>query len=204
MSLYDFKALFTSVPVEPALNIIWDKLQSDTTLHNRNPPSTRNNMSLLEFCLKSTIFTFQGKYYKQVQGAAMGSPVSPMVANLFIEDFKAGALSSSPNPPGSGSGLWMTHSLSKKTEHTQQFLSHLTSFEPQIQCTVETPDQHGSLPFLDTLVSQAPSGTLITTVYRKPTHTDQYLHWDSHHSIINKYSVCNTLSHRAQYVCSKQ
>ena len=40
---------------------------------------------LLEFCLKSTYFSFQGKYYEQVEGVAMGSPVSPIVANLYME-----------------------------------------------------------------------------------------------------------------------
>ena len=42
----------------------------------------------------------------------------------------------------------------------------------------------------------------LSPVYRKHTHTDQYLHWHSHHSITHKYSIYNTLSNRAQYVCS--
>ena len=90
-----------------------------------------------------------------------------------------------------------------KAEHTQ-FLSHLNSLDPNKQLTTKSLDQHGSLPFPDTLILQASNGTLITTVYRKPTHTDQYLHWDSHHNISNKYSVYNTLSHRAQYICCNQ
>ena len=45
-------------------------------------------------------------------------------------------------------------------------------------------------------------GRLNTNVYRKPTHTDQYLHWDSHHAITSKYSVIGTLYHRARTVCS--
>ena len=40
---------------------------------------------LLEFCLKNTHFSFQGQFYEQVEGAAMGSPVSPIVANLYME-----------------------------------------------------------------------------------------------------------------------
>ena len=41
-----------------------------------------------------------------------------------------------------------------------------------------------------------------TTVYRKATHTEWYLQWDSHHNITAKYSVDNTLTHRAKTVCS--
>ena len=54
---------------------------------------------LLEFCLNSTYFTFQGKFYEQVEGAAMGSPISPIVANLYIEDFEMRAINTSPQPP---------------------------------------------------------------------------------------------------------
>ena len=39
-------------------------------------------------------------------------------------------------------------------------------------------------------------------VYRKPTHTDQYLHWDSNHFITAKNSVYNTLAHNAKVVSS--
>ena len=39
-------------------------------------------------------------------------------------------------------------------------------------------------------------------MYRKPTHTDLYLQWDSHHNLACKYSVINTLRHRAKVVCS--
>ena len=45
-------------------------------------------------------------------------------------------------------------------------------------------------------------GTLTSKVYRKPTHTDLYLQWDSHHNLTCKYSVVNTLTHRAKAVCS--
>ena len=45
-------------------------------------------------------------------------------------------------------------------------------------------------------------GRLKTTVYRKPTHTNQYLHWDSHHAIPSKYSMIGTLFHRAKTICS--
>ena len=64
---------------------------------------------LLEFCLKNTYFSFQGQFYEQVEGAAMGSPVSPIVANLYMEYLEQKALSTAPHPtPSSGAGMWMT------------------------------------------------------------------------------------------------
>ena len=47
-------------------------------------------------------------------------------------------------------------------------------------------------------ITPGPNSTVITTVYRKPTHTDQYLHWDNNHFITAKHSVYNTLAHRAR------
>ena len=153
--------------------------------------------SLLSFCLKGTFFTFQGKFYEQVKGAATGYPLSPVIANLFMEDFETKALSSSPNP----FSIWLKFVsdtfVVHKTEHTQQFLTHLNSLDPNIQLTTESLDQQGCLLFLDTQTSQGPDGTLIIMVYRKLRHTNQYQDWDSHHSIANKYSVSNTLSQRA-------
>ena len=56
---------------------------------------------------------------------------------------------------------------------------------------------------LDTIVKPEADGTLSITVYRRPTHTYQYLQWDSHHHLSAKFSVIHTLSHRANTVCSK-
>ena len=51
------------------------------------------------------------------------------------------------------------------------------------------------------LITPDEDGRLNTTVYRKATHTDQYLHWDSHHAITSKYSMEGTLFHRARTIC---
>ena len=61
----------------------------------------------------------------------------------------------------------------------------------------------GPSPSWTHFVKPEADGTLSITVYRKPTHTDQYLQWDSHHHLSAKFSVIHTLSHRASTVCSK-
>ena len=58
-----------------------------------------NITCLLEFCLKRTYFIFQGKHYEQLEGAAMGSPISAIVANLYMENFELEAINTAPHPP---------------------------------------------------------------------------------------------------------
>ena len=70
------------------------------------------------------------------------------------------------------------------------------------QFTCEEQRKDGSIPFLDTLVMPNEDGSLSSTVYRRPTHTDLYLHWDSHHTLPSKYSVIGTLDHRVKTICS--
>ena len=101
-------ALFTSVPIDPALNIIKDLLEYDETLCNSTVLSVQNIIELLGFCLHNTHFSFQNKFYEQVEGAAMGPLVIPIVANLYMEHLREKPLSLPPIPPGIGSGLWMT------------------------------------------------------------------------------------------------
>ena len=68
--------------------------------------SIQSMITLLELCLKNTYFLFQGKYYEQVQGTAMGSPISPLIANLFIVEFEVKALSSAPHTPYMAKVCW--------------------------------------------------------------------------------------------------
>ena len=96
LSSYDVTALFSSVQVDPALGIIKDILEKDPILKERTFMSVGDIVLLLGFCLKNTYFSFQGQFYEQVEGAAMGYPVSPIVANLYIEYSEQNILSIAP------------------------------------------------------------------------------------------------------------
>ena len=86
----------------------------DPTLKDRTVMGIDDIILLLEFCLKNTYFSFQGQFFEQVEGAAMGSPVSPIVANLYMEYLEQKALSTASHPLGSGTGMWMTLLLSTR------------------------------------------------------------------------------------------
>ena len=159
-------------------------------------------ISLLRFCLNNSYFSFQGRFYQQTEGAAMGSPISPIVANLFLEDLEVQAIRTSPTPPT----LWKrfvddTFTIIKK-EDRSSFLQYLNSIHKNIKFTCEEVRNDGSMPFLDILVTPKEDGSLSISVFRKPTHTDVYLQWDSHHTISSKYCVAGTLYHRAKTISS--
>ena len=105
LSSYDVSALFTSVPVDPALKVIKDLLEKDPTLKERTALPVEDITLLLEFCLRNMYFSFQGQFYEQVKGVVMCSPVSLIVANLYMEYFEQKALSTASHPPGSGAGM---------------------------------------------------------------------------------------------------
>ena len=86
----------------------------------------------------------------------------------------------------------------QKEIHKQDFLQDITIVDTAIQFTVENNKQDGAIPFLDTIVKPEADGNLSITVYRKLTHTDQYLQQDSHHHLSANFSVIYTLTHRAK------
>ena len=72
LTSYDVTALFTSVPIDPALNITKDLLEKDEKLQDTMVLWVQNIIELLGFCLHNTYFSFQNKIFEQVEGVAMG------------------------------------------------------------------------------------------------------------------------------------
>ena len=95
----------------------------------------------------------------------------------------------------------MTHLSFQRKITNKTSLEHINSVDLAIKFTVEDIKEDGAIPFLDAIVKPEANGGLSITVYRKPTHMDQYLEWDSHHHLSAKYSVINTLTQRAKTVC---
>ena len=75
------------------------KLETDVTLPSRTKLTIDNIISLLRFTLTNSFFTHNNTIYKQVHGCAMGSPVSPVIANHYMEEIEERAINNSSNPP---------------------------------------------------------------------------------------------------------
>ena len=85
---YDVKALFPSIPKDKAVQVTGRRLEEDNTLADRTDMSISSILELLEFCLDNTYFMFDNEFYIQTFGCAMGSPVSPIIANIYMEYFE--------------------------------------------------------------------------------------------------------------------
>ena len=97
----------------------------------------------------------------------MGSPVSPIVANLYMEHFEQKALSSSPTPQFWCRFVDDTFVIHKEV-NKNDFLQHINSVDPAIKFTMEDNKEDSSIPFLDTIVKPEVDGGLSITVYRNP------------------------------------
>ena len=131
----------------------------------------------------------------------MEFPVSPIVANLYMDYFEKKALSTT-----STSRLWMIYVedifIIQQEDQKHTFLEHINKVDPPIKFTVEANQENGAIPFLDTLVKPEADKSFFITAYRKSTHNDQYLQLDSHNNLAASYSVISTLTHRAKTACT--
>ncbi|XP_045456272.1 uncharacterized protein LOC123666111 [Melitaea cinxia] len=195
MVSFDVQSLFTCLPVEDCIGIVSRKLKE-----NDMPIEYAD---LLKHCLTSGYMLWNNQFYKQVDGVAMGSPVSPVVADIFMEDFEETALRTSPITPRFYKRYVDDTFTILPSDKVSIFLHHLNSINSKIQFTMEL-EANKSLAFLDVLVIRNPNNTLSHTVYRKHTHTDRYLNGESHHHPTQLATVGKSLFQRARGICDER
>ncbi|GJQ78547.1 hypothetical protein Trydic_g11659 [Trypoxylus dichotomus] len=149
-------------------------------------------------CLRTSYSVWDGSFYEQTDGVAMGSPLSPVVANLFMEQFESLAIETAVDKPT----VWWRcvddtlviwpHGRDK----LDRFLEHLNGVHSNIQFTMEL-EHNGELPFLDVRVNRD-QVRATTSVFRKPTQTGRYLHNQPNHHPGQKNMVVRTLVERAR------
>ena len=124
---------------------------------------------LLDLCTKEVHFTFNGQTYIQIDGTAMGSPVGPVLANIFMVELKRSLIPTLHN----SILLWRRYLDDRfaivKSDQVETISSKLNSFHQNISFTYKL-EMTNTISFLDVAVAE-------TSVYRKPMNTDLYIHW---------------------------
>ena len=145
------------------------------TLQQLNPDrcfSRATFKTLLQLAVMDCHFIFNGSIFKQLDGVAMGSPLGPTMANVFMCHLEKLFLTNCPlefKPSFYKRYMDDTFVLFRKPAHAQLFLSYINSFHSCIKFTMET-EKDKKLEFLDVEVTSSGSH-FMTSVYRKPTFT---------------------------------
>nr|BAM35674.1 putative reverse transcriptase [Penaeus japonicus] len=200
MSL-DVESLFTNVPLDDVLAFLQRNLLPEDP---RLPLPTAVFLQLIRLCVDSNSFSFERRFYSQTFGVAMGSPLSPVLANLFMEYFEAELLPSISLRPA----IWLRYvdDVFALWPHDPalfpDFLDKLNSLSPSIRFKVEW-EVGDQLPFLDTLIHRS-GDSFSFSVYRKPMHSGTYIHFFSYHPLHVKRGVATSLFLRALRICDPQ
>ena len=94
----DVKQLFTNVPVLTVLDFLHNKfVEKGLSLPNGMDINTL--IELVKLCCKNIVFSFNSKFYEQIEGCPMGSPLSVILANLTMEFIEVDLMSLFPATP---------------------------------------------------------------------------------------------------------
>ena len=195
----DVVSLFTKVPLDYTIQVILDKVYAEKKVDTK---LSRDELrTLLELCTKKMHFSFNKKIYKQIGGVAMGSPLGPVIANIFmvhLEELMIPRLATKMSS-------WYryvddTFTFIKKDE-INAVQEALNSFHGDIKFTYES-EIDNKISFLDVSISRRPDGMFDTTVHRKPTDNSIYIHWDAFATRQWKIGTLKGLIRRAFLVCS--
>ena len=183
---FDITALFTSVLGNEVVQMVIESTTSDPTWNERTLLTPEEFSDLV---VETTHFRFQGKIYEQTFNMSMGSPLSSGLSTLLMEFFKEKALKEAfPHPPT----YWVRYAddmgVVTKKIHEEELFDHVNKQHPNIKFTIEREDQDNSLPMLDLKVIRT-DNRIVTDIYWKPPHTDQYLQWTSHYLIQQKLAT---------------
>lgn len=108
----------------------------------------------------------------------MGSPLSPIVANLYTKDFEKRVLLPSPCKPRLR--VRYIDDVFAVRPHKDKFHLHLNKQHPSIQYAMEE-EGNNQIAFLDVLMDRMDTTNTLASLFRKKMHTDHYLDFGSHH-----------------------
>ena len=174
---YDVTSLFISILIQEIIDI------ATNLIFNHNPNlniTKKEHKKLFLFVTSDTHFMFNGKFYNQIDGVAMGSPLAPVLAKIFM-GFNESKWLNEYNVNKPKSYLRYVDDIlaaSHKEQDSLNFLNYLNKRHPNIKFTIEKQINH-SIDFLDVFIPGINNQNLTLQTYNKPTYTGVLLNFKS-------------------------
>ena len=195
---FDVISLFTNVPLDATIDIvlkgIYDNKEINTTINKREMKE------LIKLCTKDVHFNFSGITYVQKDGVALGSPLAPVLAGIFMVELERAVIPKLSQLLQFWKRYVYDNICFVRNGYQEFVLSCLNSFHNSIQFTYET-EKENEISFLDILIIRSRQ-KIETRVYRKSTNTDIYIHWNSNAPSSWKRSTLKTLIMRGYTISS--
>ena len=196
---YDVCSLFSNVPLAETIEICADALYNGELTP---PPFPRAIfVELMQTATSSAEFSFNNIMHRQIDGVAMGSPLGPSLANIFVGYHELLLFKRVNKPLMYYRYVDDTFAVFNDEDKYNESFSHLNSLHPSFRFTFEK-ECNRTLPVLDVLVEKN-DHEFVTSIYRKPAFTGQYIRWNSFCPMKPKTDLISTLVHRALIICSK-
>ena len=201
MGSLDVESLFTNIPLDETIDLLTEKVFQNKV--KVKGISKRDFKRLLAISTKGTVFYFNGKYFRQRDGVAMGSPLGPALANAFLAHHETVWLE---NCPLSFAPLFFARYvddvfvLIRSNDHIVKLAEYFSSQHPNINFTYEL-EKDNTIAFLDVNVFRD-AGRFSSTVHRKDTFSGVYSNFRSFMSDTYKRGLVSTLLYRAYMISS--
>ena len=200
MASLDVDSLFTNIPLDETINIIIEKLFSENeTVHNLNKDKFK---CLFTLATKESYLLFDEEFYQQVDSVAMGFPLGPTLANIFLchyEDIWLRNFSLECKPSYYNRYVDDIFVLFESEIQVESFKDFMNTCQPKMKFTFEK-EQNNCFNFLDVKVIRE-YNVFITSVYRKPSFSGVYTHFDSYMPLSYKFSLVSTIVFRSFTIC---
>ncbi|XP_058821140.1 uncharacterized protein LOC131683307 [Topomyia yanbarensis] len=191
---FDVVSLFTCIPKSLIThNIIynWNNIKQHTNI----------NLDLLleivEFCIDSSYFKFDDKYYRQIFGTAMGNPLSPVLADLVLEGLLDTTITKLSFKPPILKKYVDDFIMAIPLNKLKQVHDILNNYDKHIQFTYEL-EENRRLPYLDMVLVRTENQEIRTEWYSKPIASGRFLNFHSYHSYQQKINVAKNFISRVE------
>ena len=204
----DLVGMFPNIPVRKTLEVVKEELQEDETLRNRTDWKPEDISKLLEISVETYFKTLDGQIYFQRDGLPIGKSISKPMAGIYMHWFEKNYVFNEDSRFKDNIVFWKRQMddvffvWRGKKDDLELFVWLLNGIESRVQFTMEI-EKENFLPFLDIGITKC-GGKLLTKVYRKPTHTQQYIHWNSNHPKNMLLGVLKGLIHRAHVLSDRK
>ena len=200
MTSFDIVSLYTNIPLNETIDLAVNIIKT-------NEPNLKINHKELKklflFATAETHFLFENNIYDQVDGVSMGSPLAPVLANLFMGFHESNWIRDYNGSPPLIYKRYVDDifCLFNNENEANDFLNYLNKKHPNIKFTTES-ENNNTLPFLDVNIKKLDNGKFNTNIFHKKTYSGLLTNYLSFTPLTYKLALLKTLIHRTFRICN--